>query len=234
MSTANHVRTFYLDGQPITASGDETILDVARQHNVFIPTLCHFDGLTEAGACRLCLVEVKGSFRPLPACATRISEGMEVSTQSEALTEIRRTVLELLFAEGNHICSVCVSNGHCELQYLAEKVGLDHLTMPYRYPTRPVDSSHSRFILDRNRCVLCTRCVRVCEEVEHAKSWDIAGRGIKARVVTDLNLAWGETDFCTSCGKCVQVCPTGALVAKGSAVGEMVKQPRPIQSSLVR
>ena len=234
MSPNDHVRTFYLDGKPITARGDETILDVAQQNGVFIPTLCHFNGLPDVGSCRMCLVEVKGFPRPVPACATRISEGMQVTTQSELLTELRKTVLELLFAEGNHICAVCVSNGHCELQFLAQKLGLDHLSMSYRYPSRVVDSSHPRFNLDRNRCILCTRCVRVCEEVEHAKCWDVAGRGISAGVITDLNLGWGDTTFCTGCGKCVQVCPTGALSVKGNAVGEMVKHPRPIQQAAAR
>ena len=86
-------------------------------------------------------------------------------------------ILEMLFAERNHVCSVCVSNGHCELQWLAQQLGIDHIRFPYVYPKLPVDASHSRFVLDQNRCILCTRCVRVCDEIEGAHTWDVMGRG---------------------------------------------------------
>jgi hypothetical protein len=107
---------------------------VARENDIFIPTLCHLDGLSDVGACRLCLVEIKGSNKLLPACVATVQEGMEVSTNTERLQKHRRTILELLFAERNHICSVCVSNGHCELQSLAQEQGLTHVRLPYRNP----------------------------------------------------------------------------------------------------
>ena len=87
-------------------------------------------------------------------------------------------ILELLFAERNHVCSVCVSNGHCDLQTLAQKLGMTHVRFPYRYPKLPVDASHERFVLDHNRCILCTRCVRVCDEIEGAHTWDVMARGV--------------------------------------------------------
>ena len=92
----------------------------------------------------------------------------------------RRLILELLFSERNHICSVCVSNGHCELQTLAQTLGMTHVHFPYHYPKLPVDASHERFVVDHNRCILCTRCVRVCDEIEGAHTWDVMGRGIDA------------------------------------------------------
>lgn len=226
MNKPIHVSTLHIDGHPVAARDDKTILEVAQENEIFIPTLCHFNGLSEVGSCRLCLVEVKGFSRPVPACSYRVAEGMEVVTQSDLLTEYRRTILELLFAEGSHVCSVCVSNGQCELQALAVKLGLDHLTMPYRFPRRQVDASHERFVIDRNRCILCTRCVRACDEVEKLHNWDVMGRGINASIVSDLNLAWGSTEYCVGCGRCVQICPTGALIKKGRAVGEMVKERR--------
>jgi bidirectional [NiFe] hydrogenase diaphorase subunit len=218
------VVTLTIDEHEIGANDSQTILEVARENNLFIPTLCFMEGLSAVGACRLCIVEVEGARRPVPACATRVTEGMVVRTHSEQLHKYRRLVLEMLFSEGNHVCSVCVSNGHCELQSMARRLGMDHLTVPYRYPKRSVDASHPRFTADQNRCILCARCVRVCDEIEGAHTWDIMGRGIDSQIVTDLCQPWGESQTCTSCGKCVHICPTGALVEKGPSVAEMVKK----------
>ena len=223
--TASKVRvvTLKIDGHDIGAREDETILNAATDNGVRIPTLCYHEGLSAWGACRLCMVEVEGSHKLLSACTTRVAEGMQVNTQSDRLKRYRRTILELLFAERNHVCSVCVSNGHCELQELARECGMDHVRVPYRNSPYEIDSSHDLFRVDHNRCVLCTRCVRVCDEIEGAHTWDVMGRGVECQVITDLNEPWGESDSCTSCGKCVQVCPTGALVKKGTAMGEMEK-----------
>jgi len=217
------VKTLKINDRDVSGRADESILEVAQENGIQIPTLCHLEGLSEVGACRLCLVEIKGSNRLMPACATLVQEGMEVVTDSPRLLEYRRKIVELMFAEGNHICSVCVSNGHCELQSMAQALGIDHIKFPYIHPTRPVDASNSRFVVDHNRCVLCTRCVRVCDEVEGAHTWDIMGRGIDSQVIIDLDQAWGTSETCTSCGKCVHVCPTGALVEKGKSVTEMLK-----------
>src|SRR5438445_10001123 len=217
------IKTLKIDGQDFSARQDDTILEVARENNIFIPTLCDLKGLSTVGACRLCLVELKGSPRLFPACVTRVEEGMEVTTQSERLDKYRRAILELLFTERNHICSVCVSNGHCEMQNLAQRLGITHVHFPYRYPKEDVDASHERFVIDHNRCILCTRCVRVCDEIEGAHTWDVAGRGRDCRVITDMAQPWGDAATCTSCGKCVQACPTGALFRQGSTVAEMKK-----------
>jgi bidirectional [NiFe] hydrogenase diaphorase subunit len=224
MNRGGSVKTLQIDGQDVSARPDETILDVARQNNIFIPRLCELAGLSSVGACRLCLVEVKGSNRLLPACVTQVQEGMEVATKSETLDRYRRAILELLFVERNHICSVCVSNGHCELQALAQKLDITHVHFRYRYPVQRVDASHERFVVDHNRCILCGRCVRVCDEIEGAHTWDMMGRGINALVITDLSQPWGQSETCTGCGKCVHVCPTGALSEKGRSVAEMLKR----------
>ena len=218
------VVTLQIDGQAVSARDDQSILDVARENKVAIPKLCYVTGLSAYGGCRLCLVEVEGSNKLLPACVTTVNEGMQVRTATDRLQSYRRMILELLFAERNHVCSVCVSNGHCELQYLAQSLGVDHIRYPYIYPTLPVDASHSRFVVDQNRCILCTRCVRICDEIEGAHTWDVTGRGADCMVITDLAQPWGESQSCTSCGKCVQVCPTGALSEKGHSVAEMTKR----------
>jgi len=224
MSPATGVKTFKIDGRDFSAAAEESILDVARQNQIFIPRMCELEGLSTVGACRLCLVEVKGASKLLPACVTRVEEGMEVTTTSARLENYRRMIVELLFSERNHICSVCVSNGHCELQSMAQRLGITHIPFPYRYPKEQVDASHDRFVIDHNRCILCTRCVRVCDEIEGAHTWDVMGRGIGSHVVTDLNQPWGSSETCTSCGKCVHVCPTGALFEKGRSVAEMAKR----------
>jgi bidirectional [NiFe] hydrogenase diaphorase subunit len=224
MSDTAEVKTLVIDEQEVSAVRGQTILEVARENGIEIPTLCHIDGLRDVGACRLCVVEVKGSNKLMPACVTAIYEGMEVTTQSERLKRHRRMILELLFAERNHVCSVCVANGHCELQALAQAQGLTHVRLPYRHPDLPVDASHERFTADHNRCILCTRCVRVCAEVEGAHVWDVMGRGIDSLLITDLHQPWAES-ACTRCGKCVQVCPTGALFDKSKIGDEHPKYP---------
>jgi bidirectional [NiFe] hydrogenase diaphorase subunit len=218
------ILTLTIDGQEVSGREDESLLEIALEHKIPIPTLCHLDGLADVGACRLCLVEIEGSSRLVPACMTKPREGMVVRTATDRLQKYRRMIVALLASEGNHQCAVCVVNNHCELQNLAYDVSLTSVNVPYLYPAHRVDATHEDFIIDRNRCVLCTRCVRVCHEVEGAHTWDIAGRGIQCEIISDMNQPWGDSDSCTSCGKCVNVCPTGALIEKGEAVAEMVKR----------
>ena len=224
MSDTPEVKTLVIDEKEVSARRGQTILEVARENDINIPTLCHLDGLSEVGACRMCLVEIKGSNKLLPACVATVQEGMEISTNTERLRKHRHVILEMLFAERNHICSVCVANGHCELQTLAQEQGLTHVRLPYRNPDLSVDASHERFTLDHNRCILCTRCVRVCSEIEGAHIWDVMGRGANSMIISDLHQDWG-TSSCTRCGKCVQVCPTGALFDKSKIGSDHPKYP---------
>jgi bidirectional [NiFe] hydrogenase diaphorase subunit len=207
-----------------------TLLQAARQAGIHIPTLCFLEGLSAVAACRLCLVELDGSDRLVAACVTAAAEGMRVHTDTPRLQEIRRTVIELLFTEGNHVCAVCVANGHCELQNLAVEVGMDHSRLPYRFPQRGVDLSHAQYGLDHNRCILCTRCVRVCDEVEGAHVWDVGWRGEHCQIISGLGEPWGDVNACTHCGKCVEVCPTGALFHKTDTSEEKQGHPERLQA----
>jgi bidirectional [NiFe] hydrogenase diaphorase subunit len=219
------VRTLTIDGRDVAMATGATLLEAAREVGVPIPTLCHLEGLSPVAACRLCLVEIEGSGKLQPACLTPVAEGMVVHTDTPRLQDYRRTLIEMLFTEGNHVCAVCVANGHCELQDRAVEVGMDHSRLPYRHPDRPVDLTHHLFGLDHNRCILCTRCVRVCDEVEGAHVWDVGWRGEHCRIISGLNQPWGAVDACTDCGKCVQVCPTGALFDKADTTGEKHADP---------
>ncbi len=217
------VVTLTINEKLVSARTDATVLEAARESGIDIPTLCFLEGLTPRGGCRLCLVEVKGSPRLPASCVTVVQEGMVVETETERLNNYRRMMIELLLAERNHICAVCVVNGHCELQSMAARLGVDHVRYDRLSPDLPVDASHERNVKDPNRCILCARCIRVCDEVEGAHALDMMGRGVNCNIITGMNHPWATSRACTGCGKCVQICPTGALYTQGATVGEMRK-----------
>lgn len=210
----------HVDGHQVSVPQGSTLLQACAAAGSDLPTLCFVDGLSAVGACRLCLLALAGQARPVTACTTMAAAGMVVETTGGNLELWRRLAVELLFQEGNHVCAFCVARGHCELQSLAVRFGIDHFRYPARRPLRGVDASHPRFLLDHNLCIFCSRCVRVCAELEGAQVWELAERGGRTRLVAGLDQPWGQVDACTGCGKCVQLCPTGALAEKGLTCGE--------------
>lgn len=214
-----------INEKSLQAEQGKTILEVCRENGIEILTMCHLEGVTDVGACRLCLVEVEGVSKLLSACTTKVAANMVIKTQTERIHRYQRISTELFFAERNHVCAVCVMNGNCELQELGYKVGMDHIRYPFLFPKCEVDTSHHLYVLDHNRCIMCTRCVRVCSEVESAFNWDVKNRGYQVRVISDFDTPWGESITCTSCGKCVLACPTGALWQKSAYQGHTFKEP---------
>lgn len=216
MSTHN-VR-LRIDGIEVHVPEGTTILKAAQLNGIKIPTLCQLEGLTPYGGCRLCLVEVSGTTKLFPACTTPVASGMEVTTQSPKLYEYRKMVLQTLLAERTHICAVCVANEHCELQAEANNHGVDHVMYERNWSCEEIDSTHDFLVIDRNRCILCTRCIRVCDEIEGAHTLDLKMRGKNTQVIMDQDQRWGTAKSCTSCRKCAKVCPVGAIYIEGEVI----------------
>jgi bidirectional [NiFe] hydrogenase diaphorase subunit len=209
-----------IDNVEVTVPEGTTILKAAKDNGVIIPTLCNLEGLTSYAGCRLCLVEISGSPKLFPACATPVSSGMEVITNSDRLKEYRKMAVQMLLAERTHICSVCVADDHCELQSLANQLGVDHVMFERAWTCHEIDSTHDFLVIDRNRCILCTRCVRVCDEIEGAHTLDLKMRGKDTQVIMDLDNLWVDSCSCTSCRKCAKVCPVGAIYIEGEPLSQ--------------
>jgi len=207
-----------INGQDVTAQSGQTVLEAAKGAGVDIPVLCHHPALSNWGACRMCVVQVEGMRTLQTACTLPATEGMVVQTHTEETFNIRKFVLELLFSERNHYCMYCQMSGDCELQDQAYNHGLDHWTYPRPYEKQEVDATRKFFIMDHNRCILCSRCVRACTEIAANHTLGLRNRGAETMISADLNVPFGESS-CVECGTCLQVCPTGALIDARSAYG---------------
>jgi formate dehydrogenase major subunit len=208
--------TLTINGNKVKGMEGNTVLEVCEANGIYVPTLCHLKGLTDLGACRICVVDIEKERRPVPACTYPARDGLVVQTHNEKLEKYRRLILELMFTERNHLCAQCVASGDCELQSLAYKYQMDNARYPYSWPSLPVDSVNDYLVIDHNRCILCGRCIRTCDEIVGVHTLDFGHRGWRDMVVADLNQSLGASS-CISCGACFQVCPTGAIFSKNSA-----------------
>lgn len=206
-----------IDGKQIEVPEGTTVLRAAEKAGITIPTLCDHPSLTPYGGCRLCVVEVAGARTLQTACTLPVTNGMVVNTDTEKTREARKFVLTLIFSERNHFCMYCqVSGGDCELQNSAYREGMTHWPLQPNWQPYAVDASHPDFVLDNNRCILCRRCVRACGEMVGNYTLGFEERGANSFLVADLGTPLGESS-CISCGVCVQICPTGALIDRESA-----------------
>ncbi len=202
-----------VDGRKVQGHEGDTVLDVCRKNGIDVPTLCEFKGLTNVGACRMCVVDIEGERRINPSCTYPARDGLVVHTRTEKLENYRRLILELMFTEKNHYCMYCQKSGDCELQAMGYRYQMDNVRYPYSTPATPVDALSEYIVIDHGRCITCGRCVRVCREIEANHTLDFARRGFKTVVAADLNQPLGASS-CTQCGACLQVCPTGAIFSK--------------------
>jgi NADH-quinone oxidoreductase subunit G len=200
-----------INGQPITVPAGTTILEAARQVQVKIPTLCQNDDIEPTAACGMCIVQVAGQSRMPRACCTPVVEDMDITTNSGELTEIRRTVLELLLSTHPNSCLTCGRNGTCELQALAADFGIRTESIKRIVTPIPPDNSNGSIILDFTKCIKCGRCVQVCQEVQDVWALSFLDRGINTRMAPAGDITLAESP-CVKCGQCAAHCPTGAIV----------------------
>ncbi len=206
-----------IDGKTIQVPEGTTVLRAAEMAGISIPTLCDHKELTPYGGCRMCVVDVEGSRTLQTSCTLPASNNMVVHTDTQKVIEARKFVLTLLFSERNHFCMYCqVSGGDCELQNAAYHEGMTHWPLQPDWKGYPMDASHPYIIIENNRCILCRRCVRACGELVGNFTLGFEDRGASSNLVADYGLPLGAST-CVSCGTCVQVCPTGAIIDRQSA-----------------
>ena len=207
----NKTHTLTIDGQDITAEPGQTILQAADAAGVYIPRLCAHKDLNPFGACRVCTVLVNG--RPEAACTTPAADGMIIDNDTEALNDHRRSIIEMLFVEGNHYCMYCEKSGNCELQALAYRLGILAPRHTFQFPEREVDGSHPDIMVDRNRCILCARCVRASRDLDGKNVFQFVGRGKQKKIWINAEARLADTDL-DGADKAVDICPVGAILRK--------------------
>lgn len=227
---------FLMDGLPVPFADGQTVLQAAMAAGVFIPHLCYHPEFKPHGSCKLCTVKAAGRF--VSACTLAAREGLEVENNTPELNEKRRTMLQMLFVEGNHFCPSCEKSGNCMLQGLAYELEMLTPHFNHFYPDRPVDASHPDVLLDFNRCILCELCVRASRDIDGKGIFALSGRGIKKHLIVNAETnQLGDTDFAAT-DVAAHVCPVGVIVhkRKGFAVpiGKRLYDQKPMSEQVER
>ncbi|HPE14900.1 MAG TPA: NADH-dependent [FeFe] hydrogenase, group A6 [Bacilli bacterium] len=202
-----------INDKSFEAEENKTILEVAKEHDIYIPTLCFLKDINENGSCRMCLVAVKGSKKLVTACNTTITDGMEIYTENNKINEYRKKTLELLLSNHNKDCESCIRDKKCELQTLTEKYNASDGKYGLYNGNREIDDSSTYLIRDNNKCILCGRCVNVCQDIQHIGVINKNKRGIKTTIGCAFDFDIKDAP-CIACGQCTLVCPTGALTER--------------------
>jgi len=227
----DHSKTFFLDGQEIPFKEGQTVFDAAMAAGVYIPHLCHNPDYEPHSSCRLCTVIVNG--RPFAACTQPAVAGQMIQNDTPELREMRRTLTQMLFVEGNHYCPTCEKSGNCKLQATAYDLGIQDNHFPQFFPKREVDASHPDFVLDRDRCILCGHCVRVSRDVDRKSVFAMTHRGIKTEIVVDSPTGLLADSKLTVEDQAAHVCPVGAILLKRTGfevpIGERTYDKTPIR-----
>lgn len=200
-----------VNGRSIEAEKGETILSALNRHGMHVPTICSMKDLSPSGACRMCVVEVEGSENLVPSCSFPIEGPMKIMTHSPRVLRARKTNVELLLSNHPDDCLYCERNGSCELQSLSEDLNIRERRIPGKRSPHKIDKSSPAIIRDPSKCILCGRCVRICEEIMATSTLDFAHRGNELKISTTLAKPLNYSN-CTSCGQCLIACPTGALI----------------------
>lgn len=201
---------FTIDGKTCTAYKGTNIVDAAKANSIYIPTLCHLEGIKPAGSCRICNVKINGRF--MTACTTDVAEGMVIESNTPEIKELRNIIVETLFVSGNHFCPACEKSGNCELQALGYRFQMMVPRFPYEFEEKAVDALSTKIYIDRNRCVLCKRCVRSIKSKDNKSIFAYYGRGHKAIINIDYDLANKMTD--EEAQKAMDTCPVGSILKK--------------------
>jgi [NiFe] hydrogenase diaphorase moiety small subunit len=199
-----------VDGKEIMATKGLYVIDVARENGIYIPTLCNYPGIPPKGGCRICTLRING--RLMTACTTPVANGMNIENNTDYLNDLRKSIIELLFIEGNHFCPSCEKSGSCELQALAYRFKIMAPRFPFQFPVREIDASNPKIIKEQNRCILCKRCIRSIKDDKGRSIFAYRRRGNKAEVVVDKRLGQKLTDKLAN--KSMDVCPVGSILVK--------------------
>ncbi|MEY2633516.1 MAG: hypothetical protein RIR00_2170 [Pseudomonadota bacterium] len=225
-------QTFQIDGRDIPYAEGQTIIQAAEAAGVYIPHLCYHPEFKPHGSCKLCTVKVNG--RQTASCTMRVSEGMVVENNTDELNAERRALVQMLFVEGNHFCPSCEKSGHCKLQATAYDLGMMSPHFDHFFPSRPLDASHPEFLLDFNRCILCSLCVRASRDIDGKSVFALSGRGIGSHLIVNAESGRLADTNLSAEDKAVEVCPVGVILRKrkGFAVpiGERTFDQQPISA----